>query len=168
MSKINRDATPAKPRHPGGRPPKFREARRPVTVTLPERTLDQLHSISTDRAKAIVKAVDSLSATAAQTPLRAEVVEMAPGTGVIVVPPNQSLRSIPFLKMIEIAPLRHLLTLDSGTPIEKVEISLIDLLENARHHMPHEVPMLETLREKIGQLRRGDKISTAEIMCVAI
>jgi hypothetical protein len=40
-----------------GRPPKFRESRRPVTVTLPETTLARLAAINTDRAQAIVKAV---------------------------------------------------------------------------------------------------------------
>jgi hypothetical protein len=70
--------------------------------------------------------------------------------------------------MIEVGPARYLLTIVPGTPIEKVEIGLMDLVEDAKRSAPEEVPMLETLKEKIGQLRRGEKISMAEILFVAI
>ena len=43
----------------GGRPPKFDEPRRPVTVTLPKRTLSALAALDADRARAIVKLVDA-------------------------------------------------------------------------------------------------------------
>jgi hypothetical protein len=148
-----------------GRPPKFKESSGPVTVTLPDRTLDQLRNIDDDRAKAIVKAV--MGSGASRFP-NAEVIEMAPGTGVVVIPPNRSLRTIPWLKMIEVAPARYLLTIVPGTPIEKVEIALEELIEDARTSASEEVPMLETLRRKIGQLRRGEKISMAEILFVAM
>ena len=46
-----------------GRPPKFRCARRPITVTLPEDTLARLASIDADRARAIAKATDAALAT---------------------------------------------------------------------------------------------------------
>jgi hypothetical protein len=42
----------------GGRPRKFAEPTRPVTVTIPDRTLKQLVHIDKDRAKAIAKAVN--------------------------------------------------------------------------------------------------------------
>jgi len=155
-------------RHPGGRPPKFREPSGAVTVTLPNRILDQLRSIDEDRAKAIVKAVDAVVGGGTTKPLCAEVIEMAPGTGVVVVPPNRSLRSIPWLKMIEVAPARYLLAIVPGTPIEKVEVGLVDLIEDAKDSAPQDVPMLETLKERIRHLRRGKKISLAEILFVAI
>ena len=40
-------------KHPGGRPAKFAEPSRPVTVTLPERVLQLLAAVDADRAKAI-------------------------------------------------------------------------------------------------------------------
>jgi hypothetical protein len=155
-------------RSPGGRPPKFNEPSGPITVTLPDRTLEQLRSLDDDRAKAIVKAVDAAVQSGTTRSLHPEVIEMAPGTGVVVVPPSRSLRAIPWLKMIEVGPARYLLTIVPGTPIEKVEIGLMDLVEDAKRSAPEEVPMLETLKEKIGQLRRGEKISMAEILFVAI
>ena len=44
--------------NPGGRPAKFDEPSRPVTMTLPDRILDRLAEIGDDRAKAVVKAVE--------------------------------------------------------------------------------------------------------------
>ena len=46
--------------NPGGRPAKFDEPSRPVTMTLPDRILDRLAEIGDDRAKAVVKAVEVL------------------------------------------------------------------------------------------------------------
>jgi hypothetical protein len=155
-------------RTPGGRPPKFKEPSGPVTVTLPKRTLDQLRSIDDDRAIAIVKAVDAAVGSGRGHALQIEVIEVAAGAGVVVIPANRSLHTIPWLKTIEVAPGRYLLTIVSGTSIEKLEIALLDLIENARKLAPDEVPMLDALQEKIRQLRRGEKISKAEILFVAV
>jgi hypothetical protein len=97
---------------------------------------------------------------------RVEVVEMSPGMGILVVPGSRSLRSIPWLRMIEVAPMRHLLAIVSGTPIEKVEVALLDLIDNAKISVPEEVELLRMLREKIGDLRRGQRISKAEILVI--
>lgn len=161
-------AMTTKRRHAGGRPPKFSEPSVPVTVTLPQRILQQLRSIDEDRAKAIVKAVEGLLTDESREPGGPEVIEVAPGTGVVLVPPSRSLRSIPWLKMIEVAPGRYLLAIVPGTPIEKLEVGLLDLLEEAKRSAPHEQPTLATLAEKIRQLRRSQKISVAEILFVAV
>src|SRR3972149_10641897 len=155
----------AKRKHPGGRPPKFTDPSHPITITLPDRTLDQLPRIDADRAKAIVKAVDRVLGRGAWggRPLRqGQLVEIAPGASILVVPSNRSLRRLPWLRMIEVAPTRHLLAIVPGTPIERVEVALLDLLENARSSDPDEVDLLEVLRETIGTLRRGERISKAE------
>lgn len=151
-----------------GRPPKFKEPSGPITVTLPDRTLAQLRRIDEDRAKAIVKAVDALVGRAAGQPPEGAIVEVAPATGVMVVPANRSLRTIPWLKIIEVAASRYLIAIQPGTPVEKVEVALLDLLEEARLSAPDEVPMLEALRDKIGQARRGNRISKAEILFVEV
>jgi hypothetical protein len=152
----------------GGRPRKFNEPSGPVTVTLPDRTLGQLQTIDKDRAKAIVKAVDNLIGRETARVPRAEVVEMAPGTGIVVIPLIHTLRHIPWLKMIEVAPARYLLTVAPGTPIEKLEIALIDLAEDARVSAPEEVTLLQALRGTFSQLRRRDRISMAEILVVVM
>ena len=155
-------------RAPVGRPPKFREPSGPVTVTLPDRTLAQLRRIDEDRAKAIVKAVDALAGRAAGHLPEGGIVEVDPATGVMVVPANRSLQTIPWLKIIEVAPSQYLIAIQPGTPVEKVEVALLDLLEEARLSAPDEVPMLEALRDKIGRARRGNRISKAEILFVDV
>ena len=84
-------------RNKGGRPAKFDEPSRPITVTLPERILERLAGIDTDRAKAIVKAVDTvLDGNGAA---RGAVGELPIGGGesLLAVADNRFLRRIPWL-----------------------------------------------------------------------
>ena len=151
----------------GGRPRKFSEPSRPVTVTLPDRTLDLLRAVDGDRALAIAKAVDAVAGGGATNGGAVKLVEVASGLGLLVVPPNQSLRAVPWLRMIEVAPARFILVVDSGTTVEKLELALLDLIDDAREALPHEVPLLEALRAKVAALRRGDKLTTASVLLVS-
>jgi hypothetical protein len=150
-----------------GRPPKFLEPSRPITVTLPERTLKDLRKLGPDRAQAIVAAVDHLVGEPAPegTPLM-KVVDMAPGVGLLVLPYCGTLTQIPWLTLIKIIAGQYLLTVTPGVPIEKVEVALMDLIANARDKEPEEIPILEELRNLIGDFRRGERISKAEILVV--
>ncbi len=152
---------------PAGRPPKFDEPSRPVTVTLPERVLRQLDQLGPDRARAIVTAVERLVGAGPESgPPGIEVRDMAPGIGLLVVPHSESLAGVPWLRLIAIAPNRFLLTVRSGTPIEKVEVALMDLIAKARETGSAEVELLEELRSRIGVFRRGERLSKAEILVV--
>lgn len=160
--KINRN------RAAGGRPPKFQEPRRPVTVTLPERTLAQLAAIDEDRARAIVKITDTISGGDRRRYRAVELVEMAPGKSLIVVAPSPALKQIPWLKLIEIAPARHLLTLPSGTPIESLEVALSDLLKDpAVQQNERERAILHELMNLIGHQRRTKCVSKAEVLIIS-
>ena len=89
----------------GGRPAKFDEPSRPVTVTLPDRILDRLKEIDADRALAIVKAVEAVLGHA--PPTRTEVVRelrFDKNETLLTIADNSLLRSIPWLTMVEIAP----------------------------------------------------------------
>ena len=149
----------------GGRPPKFSEPRHPVTVTLPERTLLQLAAINEDRARAIVKITDAVAGNGRHRPV--ELVEMAPGKSLIVVGPSQALKRIPFLKLIEIAPARYLLTIPSGTAVESLEVALHDTLNdpNVKHDKGEHAILLE-LMNLIGHQRRTKRMSKAEILII--
>ena len=149
-----------------GRPPKFQEPRRPITVTLPEDILAQLAAIDPDRAKAIVKA------TRAATPLNekrrkpVELVEVLPGKSIIVVGPSGYLKEIKGLRLVELAPLRFLLTIPSGTSVDSLELGVIDLLRNLKRHEEWERSLLEALRDLMRKLRLGNKFSKAELLFV--
>lgn len=158
--------TTKKARKVGGRPAKFNEPSRPITVTLPVRILEKLKYIDEDRAIALTEAVEAMTDEAEVPLMQVELTEMGPGNSLLLVPRNQSLRGIPWLKLIEVTPTRYLLTVTSGTSLEKLELALIDLIEEVRDSLPREVPMLETLREKFGEMRRKGKIQKTEILVV--
>ena len=127
-----------------GRPPKFKEARRPVTVTLPERTLQQLAAIDADRARAIVKAAAVTTGLESGDRPMVEVVDAYPGQSVIVVGPSKRLQEIEFLQLAQVAPARYLLVLPTGTPVESLEVAVEDLVE---HLAPQETYERELLVE---------------------
>ena len=150
-----------------GRPPKFQEPRRPVTVTLPERTLSQLAAIDEDRARAIVKITDAAAGGGRRRCRPVELVEMAGGKSLIVVGPSQALKRIPGLKLIEIAPGRYLLTIPPGTAVESLEVALHDMINNSNmRHDERERAILQELITLIGHQRRSRRLSKAEILII--
>ena len=150
-----------------GRPPKFPGPRQPVTMTLPKRILDQLAEIDPDRTRAVVKVTEAVLGTGKGRFRPVELIEMAPGKSLIVVGPSKALRSIPWLRLIEITPARFLLTIPSGTSIEALEVSLRDLvthpelLTNERENT-----VIHELLELIGRQRRAQRLSKAEILII--
>ncbi len=150
----------------GGRPPKFDEPRRPVTLTLPERTLHALAAVDADRASAIVKLVDAALSGKKNGAKPVEVVEVAPGVAVILVMPSRCLRRIPWLKLAEVTPGRHLLTVVPGTAIESIEVAILDLLEKLPQDEAYEREILEEIRRLIGDGRRKRNISKFEVLYV--
>jgi hypothetical protein len=154
-------------RNTGGRPPKFREPRRPVTVTLPERTLRLLAAVDKDRARAVVKVTDAaLASTDTAEKKLVDVVEVMPGVGIILVGVSRCLRQIPWLRLVEVAPARFLLSMPSGTPVELLEIALEDLREAVPRADGSERAILDRLHALMRTLRRGRSVSKAEILFV--
>ena len=151
----------------GGRPPKFKEPRHPVTVTLPKRTLSQLAAINEDRARAIVKITDAVDGGDRRQLRPVELVEMAPGKSLIVVGSSQALKRIPFLKLIEITPARYLLTIPSGTAVESLEVALHDMLNDPKiQNDEREHTIILELMNLIGHQRRTKRMSKAEILII--
>jgi len=150
-----------------GRPPKFREPRHPITMTLPERILEQLAEIDPDRTCAVVKVTEAVVGTRKGHFKPVELVEMAPGKSLIVVGPSKALKKIPWLKLIEIAQTRYLLTIPSGTPIEALEVALGDLFHGAEFQKnEREITILKELLDLIGHQRRARRLSKAEILVI--
>lgn len=147
-----------------GRPPKFAEPRRPITVTLPERTLQQLASIDPDRALAIVRATEAFAGLGRPVSKNVQLIEISPGKAMIFVGPSPSLRRIPWLKLLETAPGRNMLIIPSGTAVDSLEVGILDLLEKGPVMKAEERSMLEELRDQLGNLRRSHRISKAEII----
>lgn len=151
----------------GGRPPKYSETRRPITVTLPERILRDLQSINNDRSRAIVKCVETAMAKGDRAHKLVELIELTPGKALILVGPSSSLQQIEWLRLVEITPLRYLLVLPSGTAVEVLEVTIQDLLRNLDPNSSESV-LLKELLDVIGHQRRGRSITKAELLFVDI
>jgi hypothetical protein len=149
-----------------GRPPKFQERRRPVTVTLPESTLARLVAIDPDRAQAIVKATDAAMPLDGTQDKRVELVEIGSGLGIILVGPSRYLQKIKWLRLVEVAPTRFLLTIPTGTAIDSLEIAIIDLLQDLKPHDEWELSILQQLRDLMRKLRLGGKLFKEELMFI--
>lgn len=148
-----------------GRPPKFQEPRHPITVTLSESTLAQLAAINSDRSRAIVKAATAaLPVDPKRKPV--ELVEVLPGLSVILIGPSRYIQKIKWLRLVEVAPLRFLLTIPTGTAVDSLELALLDLLQNLKPYEDREGLILEGLRDLIRRLRVDGKLSKGELLFV--
>jgi hypothetical protein len=133
-------------------------------VTLPESTLTQLATIDPDRARAIVKVTAAAMTLDAERQNQVELVEISPGVAIIIIGPSQLLQEIEWLRLVEVAPMRFLLSIPLGTPIDSLELSILELLEKAEPD--REKSLLTQLRDLIRKLRRGGGISKAELLLV--
>jgi len=152
-----------------GRPPKFHEPRRPITVTIPDRTLAELDRIDSDRARAIVKAVEAIRYSAEENRCLppVEIVEVCPGQALIVIGPSQELKKIPWLRLIEIAPMRYLLSVPTGTAVEALELAIRELVDKLSPGEDYERSLLSGIGIQISSVKRDQKLSKAEILFVA-
>jgi hypothetical protein len=157
--------TPSK-KNRSGRPPKFTGPRRPITVTLPEDTLNRLAAIDSDRARAIVKAAESAVPPEPKAHNPIEIVEVADGLGIIIVGPSKQLEKIEGVRMVEVAPLRYLLTIPLGTSIDSFALAVIDAVESGAVSDDRERLILSELRSLIHSLRRKGGLSKAEMLFV--
>jgi hypothetical protein len=149
----------------GGRPPKFAEPSRPVTVTLPESTLSALQQVSPDRSRAIVELTKTtIGIAGAKKPL-VEIVKIAKGTGVVIVGISRALGKIAFLRLVEVAPERYLLALEQGHGFHSLEIAIADALEDKQQE-ERENELLTQLHGHIKGLRRAKRTRIAEILFV--
>ena len=150
----------------GGRPSKFAEPGIPVTRRLPASTLERLALIDSDRARAVVRAVDSVLGrdSAGRTPVRELL--LSGGDALVVVPDSPLLRSIPWLRLVEISPGRNLISLRHRTSIERLELTLVDLLDAHPDAGAADRRMIGLLLERIRAPRRNHALEVEEILLV--
>ncbi len=149
----------------GGRPPKFNEPSRPVTVTLPVRILKLLESVDSDRAFAITRLVEFFLLSDKKPLEPVQVVPVSDDESIILVSYSKLLAQLPWLKLIEISPARFLLSVATDTPVEKLEVALHDLIETLPKSDP-EHTLLTMLRQTLSAPRRNQTILKEEIIFI--
>lgn len=154
-----------KKKQPGGRPPKFAEPSRPVTVTLPESTLSALQQVNPDRSRAIVELTKKAMRNAGIKKPLVEIVAIAKDAGLVIVGPSKTLRRIAFLRLVEVAPARYLLAVEQGHSFHSLEIAIADALED-KPDEERERELLMDLHGHFKGLRRAKRTKMAEILLV--
>ena len=153
-------------RSPLGRKPKFQEPSSSITITLPDRILQKISTIDADRAKGIVKCVENTLAENKKS--NVNVLKISDKEGILTVGPCSLLNTIPHLKLIEISPLHYMISKPAGTPIEMIEIALIDMIEKISPEQHEEKDMLMKIRNYIKTHRENDSLQTREIILLNI
>lgn len=149
-----------------GRPPKYDEPSSPITVTLPFRILCELEKVDGDRGKAIVKCVEGMTETSLHHQKRVEIIKISNDAGMIVIGPCRCLESVPWLRLVEIAPARFLLSIPTGTSVTSLEVAIMDLIENQAAENDYEKGLLEDLRQCISHHRRQEIVTKGEVLFV--
>lgn len=150
-----------------GRPPKFSEPSRPVTVTLPERILKKLQLIDSDRGLAITKATDKLVPDAELQPPPLEIVPICDGQGLIVIRFSKVLSQMPGVQLVEISPLRYIISMQQGSSVDSFELALMDALDHLPANQISEAALLRELIDILTKIRRKQGMKKAEILLVS-
>lgn len=162
---MNGTKRPVRRRNPRGRPPKFQEPSRPVTVTLPDRTIETLSRLGDDRARSIVLVTDAFAAEQGLPRPAVEIVTVGVGLAVILTGRCPALTAIEGLTPVEINPGRFLLTVAPGMPAETLEVEIADLASESGTSA-EERAVLEGLVAVLRSQRRRRSLSKAEILFV--
>ncbi len=153
---------------PAGRPPKFSEPSRPITVTLPDRILEKLQQIDKDRGLAITKIVDSLLPDGNLQIPQLEIIKICEGQGLIVIGHSKALSRIPGIQLVEISPVRYIISLQSGVSVDSLELAVLDLIDHLPANEVSESALLLELRSTLKAIRRKHGATKAEILFVPI
>ena len=135
-------------------------------MTLPERVLRLLAAVDADRAKAVVKLAETMLGADGRPPAKVAKVAIGEGRAILLVNHCAGLARLPWLRQVEVAPGRHLLSIRSGTTIESVELGLRDVLED----LPSSSSDREILEKLLGIVRSSRRANGAlkeEILFVA-
>lgn len=122
--------------------------------------------VDTDRAKGIVKCVENT--LAAKRKNSVNVLKISDKEGVLTVGPCNILNNIPQIKLIEISPLHYIISKPVGTPVEMIEIALIDLIEKISDDQYEEKETLMNIRNYLKRHRETNSLQTREILLLNI
>jgi hypothetical protein len=109
-----------------GRPRKFAEPSRSVTLTLPEGVIEALSGIDRDLSRAVVRIAQP---QLTKRPSAAAELAVFGGRAVIVVNPCRALEERTGIVLVPLSDGRALISFDESTSVENLELQLRDALE---------------------------------------
>ena len=131
---------------------------------MPERVLRLLATVHADRAKAIVRLADLILAADGGLPPPVTTVAIGEGRAIILTSYSERLERLPWLRLVEVAPGRHLLSIRSGTPVETVELTLHDQLEDLPAEAAVDREIMSALLRIVRMSRRMNTALKEEIL----
>ncbi len=137
-----------------GRPRKFAEPSRPVTLTLPEHVIDALEAIDPDLSRAVVRLAQSAVARQPHPP--AELVVFG-RRSVIAVNPTKTLEQRTGVVLVPLADGRALISFDESMTPARLELTIQDALDD--HDLPDEDGRIfEGIRDVLREARRSSVV----------
>lgn len=137
-----------------GRPRKFTEPSRAITLTLPEHVIGTLDEIDHDLSRAVVRLVQPHVASRPHPP--AELVSFG-SRAVIVVNPTRTLEQRTGVMLIPLSDGRALVSLDDSTTANGLELMIQDALEE-KDLPPDDARIFEGIRAILRDTRRSDTV----------
>jgi hypothetical protein len=143
------------PRRPRGRPRKFAEPSRAVTLTLPEETLARLATLDSDISHAIVRL--SRRGRSPAPPREPAELTAFGRRAVITIRPTPALERRAGIDLIPLPNGRALISFDQPKTIPDLELTLNDALED-RTLSGEERQVFESIRAILKDARRSNEI----------
>ncbi len=125
-----------------------------------------MESIGSDRAKAIVRAVDKTAGVNQENLKDVALVAVGRDTSLIVTGPCKALMRIEGVRSVEVAPGRFILTVPTGTSPSQIEVAMNDVLEMLSPGDVRDRKILEELITIFRHSRRTHKMTKEEILII--
>ena len=138
-----------------GRPRKFTEPSRPVTLTLPEHIITALDAIDHDLSRAVVRLTQPQLAEQPHPP--AELVSFG-SRAVIVVNPTRTLEQRTGVMLVPLSDGRALIAFDDSMTANRLELVIQDVLEE-EDLPPEDARIFEGIRALLRDARRSETVS---------
>ena len=138
-----------------GRPRKFSESSRAITLTLPEHVILALEGIDHDLSRAVVRLTQPELAKQPHPP--AELVSFG-RRAVIVVNPTKTLEQRTGVLLVPLSDGRALIAFDESMTTARLELRIQDALDD--HQLPDEVALVfEGIRDILKDARRSSTVA---------
>jgi hypothetical protein len=138
-----------------GRPRKFAQPSRAVTLTLPEQVIDTLEQIDSDLSLAVVRLAQ---ADVAKRPHPAAELVSFGGRAVIAVNPTKTLEQRTGVILVPLADGRALISFDESMTPARLELTIQDALDE--HDLPaHDGEVFESIRDVLKEARRSSTVA---------
>jgi len=86
----------------------------------------------------------------------------------IVIGYSKVLSQMPGVQLVEISPLRYLISMQPGGSVDSFELALIDIIDHLTPDAASEASLLQDLRKVLMSIRRKQGMKKAEILLVPI